>query len=162
MLKEDRAEVIKGLVHSNGTWISIEKKVELEKQRQRKIEAGYVRFQGEWITIEEKLRRIQPEIEKREIPQQIVIHNQDNRRVYNVHHHHNHSSQQTVHEHKHLHLDKEELREIHSEPPKGLETDTGTAFLEGDRKKNALPKGKKKPLLPGDKNKGFLPPPETP
>ncbi len=101
MLKEDKARIIHGEVNYRNQWMTIEKKVDREKKRRKKIEQGLVFYQGEWITIEEKIARVSPAQQQQQQPQQININQTFNQQTYD--------QRTTVHEHKHLHLDAETL-----------------------------------------------------
>lgn len=101
MLKEDKARIIHGEVNYRNQWMPIEKKVDREKKRRKKIEQGLVFYQGEWITIEEKIARVSPAQQQQQQPQQININQTFNQQSYD--------QRTTVHEHKHVHLDAETL-----------------------------------------------------
>jgi len=107
MIREDRARIIHGLVSRNGSWISIERKIELENQYRRRIEQGMVLFQGEWMSIDEKLRRVSPPPAARQ-PPQTIVHTTVNRQVYNISRHTDNRTY-NVHEHRHVHLDRQAL-----------------------------------------------------
>jgi hypothetical protein len=166
MTKEEKANVIHGLVNCNGQWQPIDKKVAFEQDRRRKIEKGLVFCQGEWITIDEKIRRVVPKTppaQKPAGPQQVTI----NKNVYNVQYHtDNRQIQETSHEHKHVHVDSQELAKriqqdadqvIGSDERVGLEGGRGYASLKG--KKPIQIEGQEQKKLPG-KNKAALPPPD--
>ncbi len=103
MIKEDLSRVIQGHVFYQNQWMPIEKKVELETKRRKKIEDGFVYYQHEWITIEDKVSRVSSRSPTREEPKQTIINQTINRQVYNIHHH---TDKRTIHkEHKHVHLD---------------------------------------------------------
>jgi len=104
MNKEDRNRIIHGQVYYQGRWMSIDKKLELEKLDIDKVEQGYVRHNGEWITIDEKIARtvLHQQISE---PQQVYINQTYNQQTYNI-------DKRTVHEHdhKHIHVDTETLK----------------------------------------------------
>ena len=85
MNSSDKRRILRGEVFHQGRWMSIDKKCDLEKDRQKKIIAGYVFYQGEWMSIDEKIARVVPPVPKEEKKAETIVINQyDNRTIYNV------------------------------------------------------------------------------
>lgn len=151
MTKEERANVIKGLVHYQGQWMPVERKLDHEAKRRKKIEEGLVFFNSEWMTIEEKLNIVSPPKNAPAKaapaqPQQVTI----NKQVYNVQYHtDNRTVTENTHEHKHVHVDSADLAaRIQAEGDPRIAPDD-PAGLVNTRQFDALEnKQKKKPQLP--------------
>jgi hypothetical protein len=153
MNRTDKINILRGEVFHEGRWVPIDRKVEAEIQRRKKIEAGYVLYHGEWITIDEKLGRVTPQkTPEKKHPDTVVVNINDNRTVYNV-------DNRTVHEHqhRHLHIDKNMVNEYVN---RQLTDNNGTTTqqLSGNRdQKAALPdREKHKPIRDKRKIKGLL------
>jgi hypothetical protein len=97
---DDRAQIIHGFVRHGDRWVRIERKIELEAARRKRIEDGYVFFQSEWIPIDEKIARTRMCVSQpaEATPRQVTI----NRQVYNVD---NRTYNATFDQGRHLHVD---------------------------------------------------------
>lgn len=152
MNQSDKWKVLRGEVFFEGRWVPIERKIDAENRRRKKIEAGYVFYHGEWITIEEKYARVVPGKPSAKQPETIVVNINDNRTFYTI-------DNRTLHEHQHRHLslDKETLDNYMSGPI--ADTGDGTAQLPDGNQDGAaaLPDPKKHRLIKNKRKiKGLL------
>lgn len=156
MNTHEKHRIIRGDVFVDGRWVPIHKKLEIDRQRRKKIEEGYVFYRGEWMTIKEKLLRVlPPKASEEKRPSSIVINNYDNRSYSTI-------DQRTVHhhEHRHVHVDGELLGEyVNGHLPQ--EASPAVHSIDSDkRKRKALSGSKKKKMIDNEgKSRKLLMPP---
>ena len=113
MTRDERANVINGLVRFHDRWIPIDEKVRILNEFRERAEAGYIRYQGEWITLDEKVNRVtrnRSDVQSPDTPPQVIYNTTINRQVYSTNNatdNRTFHNTQVSHEHRHVHVDSE-------------------------------------------------------